>query len=64
MGGGRGWEQGSGHFPGRSGNEESWHEGCGEVLDMGVTREMGFPGHGPEKRLEVQGQGTDSTGVW
>ena len=44
---------------GGGGDEESWHEGRGEGLDMGVTREVGFHGHGPEKRLEVQDQGID-----
>lgn len=51
-------------LPGRSGDGESWDEGCGEGLDMGVARETGFPGHGPKKRLEVQDQGTGRTGAW
>lgn len=39
-----------GQLSGRSGGGESWNEGCGEGLDMGVAREMGVLGHGPERR--------------
>lgn len=37
--GGRGWEQKAGTVTRVEGNEESWDEGCGEALVMGMAGE-------------------------